>query len=58
MKLKEKIDNIKWLIEHKKDIEKLITKKKNTNSKDYAIGGVPSFQKEYVSEILKEIDKD
>jgi hypothetical protein len=56
MKLKEKIKNIKWLIEHKKDLEKIV--KSNTKTKDYAIGGVPSFQKEYVSEILKEIEKD
>lgn len=56
MKIKEKIKNIKWLIEHKKEIEKLIKRNKQPN--DVAIGGIPSFQQEYVKEVLKEIEKD
>ena len=56
MKLKEKIKNIKWLIENKKEIEKLIKRNKHPN--DVAIGGIPSFQQEYVKEVLKEIENN
>jgi hypothetical protein len=52
MKIKEKIKNIKWLIENKKEIEGLISKKKTQD--DFALGGVPEFQKDYIAKLLKE----
>lgn len=55
MKLKEKIKKIRWLIEHQKELEKLLeTPKENS---EFSIGGVPDFQKEYVQDLLKAIEK-
>ena len=55
MKLKEKIKKIRWLIEHQKELEKLLETPKEDSG--YSIGGVPSFQKEYVQDLLKAIEK-
>lgn len=57
MKMKEKMKNLKWIIENKEEIEKIIknyNKKNNkTNEKSYSLAGVPDFQREYVKELLE-----
>lgn len=57
MKMKEKIKNLKWIIENKDEIEKMLknySKKNNkTNDKSYSLAGVPDFQRGYVNDLLE-----
>lgn len=58
MKIKEKMNNLKWFIENKGAIEKMLNdfnknKNKKSNDAGYSLAGVPDFQREYVNEILQ-----
>lgn len=48
------LKNLIWLVKHKKEIEKLLERKKTTNDKRYAVGNVPDFQMEFVNNVLNE----
>ena len=44
---------LKWLIENKEKLEKVIEKnEKKTQEKDYSLAGVPDFQLKYINDIL------
>lgn len=58
MKVKEKMNNLKWFIENKDAIEKMLNefnkgKIKKNKEESYSLAGVPDFQREYVNEILQ-----
>lgn len=58
MKMRDKIKKLKWLLEHKNDIEKLIDKMnkeevKSKKEKNYSLAGVPDYQLSYINDILE-----
>lgn len=45
-----------WLVKNQETIEKLIKEGKSKKAKEekgYALGGVPEFQKDYVTKVLE-----
>lgn len=55
--MRKYIKILKWLIENKEKLEKLIeNKEKKATEKDYSLAGVPDFQLKYINDIL-EADK-
>lgn len=55
--MRKYIKILKWLMENKEKLEKLIeNKEKKATEKDYSLAGVPEFQLEYINDML-EADK-
>lgn len=61
MRLKGIIKKIRWMIEHQEDLENIINKqnelKTSQQDKNFSIGGVPDFQRDYVSKLLSDDQK-
>lgn len=52
------LKKIKWFLDNQAKIEALLTEKSTPapQEKNYSLGGVPDFQKDYVNEILKQVE--
>lgn len=52
------LKKIKWFLDNQAKIEALLIEKSTSapQEKNYSLGGVPDFQKDYVNEILKQVE--